>query len=137
MSQRTPAVLRPPMDTSDRDRRRLSNRMTAVTAPTLVALAADAGCASSLSGGFTNLKPEGLSVAIVVGFAVVAGLAVLGLTVGVLAMRQRARMAVGDVRRLKPLFDLLAEGIAVCSGMQILAINTSLSRLIGMAAEDV
>jgi diguanylate cyclase (GGDEF)-like protein len=71
-----------------------------------------------------------------------AGLTALGLIIlalmafGVLALLRRLRHAASEVRRLNRLLDVLDEGVAVCSGMQAVAVNTSLCQLIGIATED-
>jgi diguanylate cyclase (GGDEF)-like protein len=74
--------------------------------------------------------------------ALVAGVAAAGLVVlvavgfGVLALLRRMRQAAHEARRLHALLDVLDEGVAVCSGMQAVAVNTSLCRLIGIAPAD-
>ena len=71
-----------------------------------------------------------------------AGLTVFGLIIltaaalAVLALLRRLRQATGEARRLTRLLDVLDEGVAVCSGMQAVAVNTSLCRLIGITPED-
>ena len=45
-------------------------------------------------------------------------------------------MAAKEARRLNSLLDVLDEGVAVCTGMQAVAVNTSLCRLIGIAPDD-
>jgi diguanylate cyclase (GGDEF)-like protein/PAS domain S-box-containing protein len=70
------------------------------------------------------------------------GAAVLGLALlaaigfGAFALLRRARAAAKEAERLNALLDVLDEGVAVCSGMQAVAVNTSLCRLIGIAPED-
>ena len=49
-------------------------------------------------------------------------------------MYRRANRAVQEVHRLESLFDVLDEGIVVCSGMQVVTVNTSLCRLLGSDA---
>src|SRR5436190_20254710 len=41
-----------------------------------------------------------------------------------------------EARRLQKLLDVLDEGVAVCTGMQAVAVNSSLCRLIGIEHED-
>ena len=52
-------------------------------------------------------------------------------------MLRRSRDAANEARRLNALLDVLDEGVAVCSGMQAVAVNTSLCRLIGIERDDV
>ncbi|HEX2655563.1 MAG TPA: EAL domain-containing protein [Xanthobacteraceae bacterium] len=66
--------------------------------------------------------------------AVIGGLVALGS--GALAFFRRAGHAVEEAQRLEALFDVLAEGIAVCSGMQVVAVNTSLCNLVGIRSSD-
>jgi diguanylate cyclase (GGDEF)-like protein/PAS domain S-box-containing protein len=44
---------------------------------------------------------------------------------------------VEEAHRLTSLFDVIAEGILVCSGLQILAANTSICRQTGIGADEV
>jgi len=77
-----------------------------------------------------------------VAFALMIGAAALGfllsiaLAIGVIALLRRTRQADNEARRLSALLDGLDEGVAVCRGMQAIAVNSSLCRLIGAAAED-
>jgi predicted signal transduction protein with EAL and GGDEF domain len=66
-----------------------------------------------------------------IGFLVFAALAF-----GAFMLLRRTRRATNEVRRLNALLDVLDEGVAVCSGMQAVAVNTSLCRLIGIEAQD-
>ena len=47
-----------------------------------------------------------------------------------------ARQAANEAQRLNALLDVLDEGVAVCTGMQAVAVNTSLCRLIGIERDD-
>src|SRR5258708_13633544 len=64
----------------------------------------------------------------------VAGLGGVGL--GAYALLRRSRQEAREAKRLNALLDVLDEGVAVCTGMQAIAVNTSLSHLIGIARED-
>ena len=66
-----------------------------------------------------------------IGFLVFAALAF-----GAFMLLRRTRRATNEVRRLNALLDVLDEGVAVCSGMQAVAVNTSLCQLIGIEAQD-
>jgi diguanylate cyclase (GGDEF)-like protein/PAS domain S-box-containing protein len=55
----------------------------------------------------------------------------------VTTLLRRSRDAANEARRLNALLDMLDEGVAVCSGMQAVAVNTSLCRLIGIERDDV
>ena len=54
----------------------------------------------------------------------------------VTTLLRRSRHATSEARRLHALLDVLDEGVAVCTGMQAVAVNTSLCRLIGIEQED-
>jgi len=54
----------------------------------------------------------------------------------VITLLRRSRHAANEARRLNALLDVLDEGVAVCTGMQAVAVNTSLCRLIGIEHED-
>ncbi len=56
--------------------------------------------------------------------------------VGVASLLRRSRQAAKEAQRLHALLDVLDEGVAVCVGMQAVAVNTSLCRLIGIEHED-
>jgi len=74
-------------------------------------------------------------VVIVVGLAL--ALSFLGaVAAAVTTLLRRSRDAANEARRLNALLDMLDEGVAVCSGMQAVAVNTSLCRLIGIAQDD-
>jgi diguanylate cyclase (GGDEF)-like protein len=51
--------------------------------------------------------------------------------------RRKVNKTLQEVERLKSLFDVLDEGIVVCSGMQVVAANTSLCRLIGVPMDAI
>jgi diguanylate cyclase (GGDEF)-like protein/PAS domain S-box-containing protein len=55
----------------------------------------------------------------------------------VTTLLRRSRDAANEARRLNALLDMLDEGVAVCTGMQAVAVNTSLCRLIGIQRDDV
>jgi len=71
-------------------------------------------------------------VAAVLLVAIVAGAVVAGLL-----LHRRAGRALEEAQRLTSLFDVIAEGVLVCSGLQIVAANTSICRQIGIGAEEV
>jgi diguanylate cyclase (GGDEF)-like protein len=79
---------------------------------------------------------EPLSVAVVVGGGALLLVLLVGGVVGLGALLRRTRHAANEARRLNTLLDMLDEGVAVCSGMQAVAVNTSLCRLIGIERED-
>jgi PAS domain-containing protein len=54
----------------------------------------------------------------------------------VMTLLRRSRHATNEARRLHALLDVLDEGVAVCTGMQAVAVNTSLCRLIGIEHDD-
>ena len=59
----------------------------------------------------------------------------IALAIGVIALLRRTRQADNEARRLSALLDGLDEGVAVCRGMQAIAVNSSLCRLIGMPSQ--
>jgi len=77
-----------------------------------------------------------LSVALVIAGGTFAFLLLIAIAFGVIALLRRTRHAANEARRLHALLDVLDEGVAVCTGMQAVAVNTSLCRLIGIAQED-
>ena len=60
----------------------------------------------------------------------------LGLAAGAAALLRRSRHAASEARRLHALLDVLDEGVAVCTGMHAVAVNSSLCRLIGIEHRD-
>ena len=75
-------------------------------------------------------------VVMVVGLAL--ALSFLGAVAAAVAtLLRRSRDAANEARRLNALLDMLDEGVAVCAGMQAVAVNTSLCRLIGIERDDV
>lgn len=59
-------------------------------------------------------------------------LALILLGAGLWVLHKRIGRADDSVQRLESLFDCLDEGILVCSGMQVITVNSSLCRLIGI-----
>ena len=57
--------------------------------------------------------------------------------VAALLLHRRAARAVEEAQRLTSLFDVIAEGILVCSGLQVLAANTSICRQTGISSHEV
>jgi diguanylate cyclase (GGDEF)-like protein len=76
------------------------------------------------------------SLAVIVGSSALAFLIFLACTITVTALLRRTRQAANEAKRLNSLLDVLDEGVAVCTGMQAIAVNTSLCRLIGIEHED-
>ena len=101
-------------------------------------------CACLLALGAVLLAPKQALAAIgAIGSiplaVMVAGLALalsfLGAVAAAVAtLLRRSRDAANEARRLNALLDMLDEGVAVCTGMQAVAVNTSLCRLIGISA---
>ena len=79
---------------------------------------------------------EPMSIAWLVGGAALALGALTALSMGATALLRRTRHAASEARRLHALLDVLDEGVAVCTGMQAVAVNTSLCRLIGIEHDD-
>jgi PAS domain-containing protein len=89
------------------------------SAPTLAASEGEVGQATSL--------------ALIAAGAALAFLLIVALSLSVNALLRRTRQDAREARRLSSLLDVLDEGVAVCTGMQAVAVNTSLCRLIGIA----
>jgi diguanylate cyclase (GGDEF)-like protein len=77
-----------------------------------------------------------ISLGVIVGGSALAFLLFIACTIAVTALLRRTRQAAREARRLTSLLDVLDEGVAVCTGMQAIAVNTSLCRLIGIEHED-
>ena len=87
--------------------------------------AAEAGAAGDSIPAVVIVAGLGLAVTFLVASAA-----------AVMTLLRRSRRAADEARRLHALLDVLDEGVAVCTGMQAVAVNTSLCRLIGIAHED-
>jgi len=72
----------------------------------------------------------------VVGGGALAIMFFVAIAAGVITLLRRTRRAADEARRLHALLDVLDEGVAVCTGMQAIAVNSSLCRLIGIEHED-
>jgi len=84
-------------------------------------------------------EPPGAPVPLVV---IVAGLGLavsflVAVAAAVATLLRRSRDAANEARRLNALLDMLDEGVAVCTGMEAVVVNTSLCRLIGIQRDDV
>ena len=77
-----------------------------------------------------------VSMAIIVAGAALAFLLLVAIGMASSALLRRTRLAAKEARRLTSLLDVLDEGVVVCSGMQAVAVNTSLCRLIGIEPAD-
>jgi diguanylate cyclase (GGDEF)-like protein/PAS domain S-box-containing protein len=78
----------------------------------------------------------GLSLPLVLGIVLAVALAAAAVAAA-LWLHRRAGKAVEEARRLNSLFDMVAEGILVCSGMQVIAANTSICRQAGIGPHEV
>jgi diguanylate cyclase (GGDEF)-like protein/PAS domain S-box-containing protein len=103
--------------------------VAAVWAPVDAAAAVSAAPNPSGWGQMTAL------VLILAGVLVIAILATVA--VAALLLHRRAGRAVEEAQRLTSLFDMIAEGVLVCSGLQVIAANTSICRQAGMRPEEV
>ncbi len=72
----------------------------------------------------------------IVGGGALAVMLLVAIAAGAIALLRRTRRAADEARRLHALLDVLDEGVAVCTGMQAIAVNSSLCRLIGIEHED-
>jgi diguanylate cyclase (GGDEF)-like protein/PAS domain S-box-containing protein len=76
------------------------------------------------------------SLALVLGILLAIGV-LAAAAVAAILLHRRAGKAVEEARRLTSLFDVVAEGILVCSGMQVIAANTSICRQAGIDAGEI
>jgi diguanylate cyclase len=76
------------------------------------------------------------ALALVLGAVLLVAVLTAAVITGVL-LHRRAGRAVEEAHRLTSLFDVIAEGVLVCSGLQIVAANTSICRLAGIGAAEV
>jgi diguanylate cyclase (GGDEF)-like protein/PAS domain S-box-containing protein len=92
------------------------------------------GTVATAPAGAAPLGDNGQSVsmAIVAAGAALAFVILVAISMALSALLRRTRIAAKEARRLTSLLDVLDEGVAVCSGMQAVAVNTSLCRLIGI-----
>jgi diguanylate cyclase (GGDEF)-like protein len=79
---------------------------------------------------------DSISLLIILAGGVLAAIVFIALATGVSALLRRTRRAANEARRLQKLLDVLDEGVAVCTGMQAVAVNSSLCRLIGIEHEE-
>lgn len=83
-----------------------------------------------------DISSPATSTGLMIG-VILLGLAALGaLGLGGYILLRRSREEAREAKRLNALLDVLDEGVAVCTGMQAVAVNTSLCSLIGIARED-
>jgi diguanylate cyclase (GGDEF)-like protein/PAS domain S-box-containing protein len=82
------------------------------------------------------ILPQVPGLALILAAALVVAV-VAGTVFAALVLHRRAGQAVEEARRLTSLFDVIAEGILVCSGLQIIAANTSICRQAGIRADEV
>lgn len=79
---------------------------------------------------------ESLPVSVVAGAVTLTIIVAVAFAIGTLSLLRRSRQAAKEAQRLHSLLDVLDEGVAVCVGMQAVAVNTSLCRLIGIERAD-
>jgi diguanylate cyclase len=79
---------------------------------------------------------DSISMGAIVGGGALAVVLLVAIAAGLIALLRRTRRAADEARRLHALLDVLDEGVAVCTGMQAIAVNSSLCRLIGIEHED-
>jgi len=94
------------------------------------------GVVASLPAQAADETAGATSLALITAGGALAFVLIVALTLSVNALLRRTRRDAKEARRLSSLLDVLDEGVAVCTGMQAVAVNTSLCRLIGIAPED-
>ena len=87
---------------------------------------------NSATSVFAHAPVLAVVLAAVLVVAILAG----AVGAGVL-LHRRAGRALEEAQRLTSLFDVIAEGVLVCSGLQIVAANTSICRQVGIGPEEV
>jgi diguanylate cyclase (GGDEF)-like protein len=75
-------------------------------------------------------------VSVAVGLAVLTAAVLIGSVAAMVISHGRSARAEEDTRRLESVFDVLEEGIVICSGMQVVVVNASFCRLIDVATPD-
>jgi diguanylate cyclase (GGDEF)-like protein/PAS domain S-box-containing protein len=90
------------------------------------------------SAGAAPADPDNtsISMALIVAGCGAAFVLLVAVGMAVNALLRRTRLAAKEARRLNSLLDVMDEGVAVCAGMQAVAVNTSLCRLIGVEPAD-
>lgn len=107
-----------------------------VIAAGAVLLASTGGAAHAAVDGVVGGGGDAFTIGVAIACGITLLLALVGFGVAAWS-RRRATGALTEVRRLESLFDVLEEGIIVCSGMQVVAANASMCRLIGVSADAV
>jgi diguanylate cyclase (GGDEF)-like protein len=79
---------------------------------------------------------DSVSMGMIVGGGALGVMLLIAIAAGAIALLRRTRHAADEARRLHALLDVLDEGVAVCTGMQAVAVNSSLCRLIGIEHDD-
>jgi diguanylate cyclase len=102
-----------------------------IVALVTLVMAQEACALAHQSAPAMGAAPEFELLPSIVGVAVLGIVALGGLGAAVIALYRRLNTAIREVHRLESLFDVLEEGIVVCSGMQVVTVNTSLCRLLG------
>jgi diguanylate cyclase (GGDEF)-like protein len=102
----------------------------------LLVLATLLGTVVSANAAPTDPDSASISMALIVAGCGVAFVLLVAVGIAVNALLRRTRLAAKEARRLNSLLDVMDEGVAVCTGMQAVAVNTSLCRLIGIEPTD-
>ena len=76
-------------------------------------------------------------VTVALGLAILGVVALIVFGVAMLVSRRRAAEVAEEAQRLESVFDVLEEGIVICGGMQIIAVNSSFCRLLDVPMPDV
>ncbi len=94
------------------------------------------GTVASAAAAPADTDNTSISMALIVAGCGVAFVLLVAVGMAVNALLRRTRLAAKEARRLNSLLDVMDEGVAVCTGMQAVAVNTSLCRLIGVEPAD-
>jgi diguanylate cyclase (GGDEF)-like protein len=81
--------------------------------------------------GLGLVSPLSLAVSVLLGASLVAA------TAGALVVRRRAAATRQEVERLERMFDVLAEGIVLCAGMQVVTANAAFCQLLSIGPDEV
>jgi diguanylate cyclase (GGDEF)-like protein/PAS domain S-box-containing protein len=104
--------------------------------PPLLACVTLLGTVASATAAPADADNTSISMALIVAGCGVAFVLLVAVGMAVNALLRRTRLAAKEARRLNSLLDVMDEGVAVCTGMQAVAVNTSLCRLIGVEPAD-
>jgi len=102
----------------------------------LIANGPTAGQGAVLADALSDSDPATLTVVLLTGLVLLGLISLAAVGAGAV-MRRRAHSATAENQRLNALMDGLDEGILVCSGMQVVAANECLCRLLAIPSDAI